>query len=74
MARKMADCRRFESDNNCTLTIVGEESEVVSVAAAHAVADHGHADTPELREQITAMLEPAESYIAGDRQPEAFPA
>jgi hypothetical protein len=23
--RKMADCRRFESDNRCTLTIIGED-------------------------------------------------
>ena len=74
MARKIADCRRFESDNGCTLTIVGEEQELVSVAAAHAVADHGHTDTPELREQITAMLEPEESYIPGTRDPEPFPA
>jgi hypothetical protein len=25
MARKMADCRRFPSESNCTLTIIGEE-------------------------------------------------
>jgi hypothetical protein len=74
MARKIADCRRFESENGCTLTIIGEEEEVVSVAAAHAVADHGHADSPELREQVRAMLEPEESYIAGQRQAEPFPA
>ena len=74
MARKIADCRRFESDNRCTLTIIGEEQELVSAAAAHAVAEHGHADTPELREQIAAMLEPEESYIAGQRQAEPFPA
>ena len=28
MARKIADCRRFESDTHCSLTIIGEEDEV----------------------------------------------
>jgi Protein of unknown function (DUF1059) len=73
MARKMADCRRFESDNNCSLTIIGEEDEVISAAAQHAVAVHGHADTPEFREQLVAMLEPAESYTSGVRAPEPLP-
>jgi len=71
--RKIADCRRFESQNGCTLTIIGEEDEVVSVAAQHAVTDHGHSDVPELREQIRSMLEPEESYVAGHRQTEPFP-
>jgi predicted small metal-binding protein len=74
MARKMADCRRFESDNNCSLTIIGEEDEVIAAAVQHAVAAHGHEDTPEMREQLGGMLESADSYIPGTRQPEAFPA
>jgi hypothetical protein len=73
MARKIADCRRFESDSNCSLTIIGEEDEVVAIAAQHAADTHGHQDTPELREQLRAMLEPADSYIPGARQPEPFP-
>ena len=71
--RKIADCRRFESESNCSLTIIGEEDEVVATAAQHAAAVHGHADTPELREQVRAMLEPEESYVAGQRQAEPFP-
>jgi hypothetical protein len=71
--RKMADCRRFESESNCTLTIIGEETEVVDIAAQHAVAVHGHNDGPELREQIRVMLEPEDSYIKGQREPEPFP-
>jgi hypothetical protein len=71
--RKMADCRRFESESNCTLTIIGEETEVVETAAQHAVSVHGHPDSPELREQIRAMLEPEESYVPGRREPEPFP-
>jgi hypothetical protein len=72
MARKMADCRRFESDSQCTLTIIGEEGEVVEAAAAHAVATHGHNDTPELREQLRGMLEPETEYVAGMREPQPF--
>jgi len=73
MSRVMADCRRFESDNNCSLTIMGEPDEVVAAAAAHAVAAHGHADSAELHEQISAMLEPASSYTE-ERVAEPFPA
>ncbi len=73
MTRKIADCRRFESDSNCSLTIIGEEDEVVATAAQHAATVHGHQDTPELREQLRQLLEPEDSYIAGTRQPEPFP-
>jgi hypothetical protein len=73
MARKMADCRRFESDSNCSLTIIGEEEEVLAAATAHAVAVHGHPDSAELREQVRGLLEDADSYTPGPRQPEAMP-
>ncbi len=71
MSRKIADCRRFPSESNCTLTIIGEEEEVVRAGVEHAVSVHRHADTPELREQIRAMLEQEHSYIEGVRQPDA---
>ena len=74
MARQMADCRRFESDSNCSLTIIGEEDEVIDAAAAHAAAVHGHQDTPELRAALRDLLEPEDSYIPGTRATEAFPA
>ena len=74
MARQIADCRRFESDSNCSLTIIGEEEEVIETAAAHAASVHGHQDTPELRVQLRALLEPEDSYIPGMRATEAFPA
>ncbi len=73
MDRVMADCRRFESESDCSLTIVGEQDEVVTAAAEHAASVHGHEDTPELREQIREMLEPESAYAPGARQPEAFP-
>jgi predicted small metal-binding protein len=44
------------SDTNCTLAISGEEEEVVTAAAEHAVSVHGHTDTPELREMIRSGL------------------
>jgi hypothetical protein len=56
-ARKVADCRKFKSDSNCSLTISGTEEEVLEVASQHAVASHGHEDTPELRERLRGMLE-----------------
>lgn len=73
MARMMADCRRFESDSNCSLTIIGEEDEVVKAATEHAASVHGHDNTPELREQVRGMLEPASAY-SDARTPEPFPA
>jgi hypothetical protein len=69
----MADCRRFPSDSNCTLTIIGEEEEVVRTGAEHAVSVHGHEDTPELREEVRAMLEPEENFRPGTREQEPLP-
>jgi predicted small metal-binding protein len=46
------------SDSGCTLTISGEEDEVMNAAAQHAVAVHSHTDGPELRQQIRSMLKP----------------
>lgn len=57
MTRKVADCRNSPSVMNCTLTISGEEEEVVRAATDHAVSVHGHEDTPELRDQIRASLQ-----------------
>jgi predicted small metal-binding protein len=73
MARKMADCRRFPSVSNCSLTIIGEEEEVVRAAAEHAISVHEHEDTPELRDQVRGMLEPEESYQSGTRPQEPMP-
>ncbi len=73
MSRRMADCRRFESESNCSLTIIGEEEEVVNAALAHAIGVHGHHDSPELRKQIRGMLEDEDSYSPGTRKAEALP-
>jgi predicted small metal-binding protein len=74
MARLMADCRRFPSESNCSLVIIGEEDEVVRAASEHAASVHGHEDTPELRQQIREFLEPAENYSLDARPQESMPA
>ena len=56
MQRKVADCRLMPSEKGCTLTIAGTEDEVLKAAVRHAVEDHGHKNSPELRNQIKAML------------------
>jgi predicted small metal-binding protein len=73
MGRVMADCRRWPSESNCSLTIIGEEDEVVRAAAEHAHSVHGHENSDELHEQIRGMLEPAESYSDEPRAQETMP-
>lgn len=59
MSRKVVDCREMPSESGCTLTLTGAADEVVEAAAQHAVAVHGHADGPELREMIRGGLRDA---------------
>jgi predicted small metal-binding protein len=56
MGRKVADCRDIPSESGCTLTIAGEEDEVLRAAGEHAVSVHGHQPGPELTEGIRATL------------------
>ena len=44
------------SDSDCSLTISGEEEEVVRAATQHAVDVHGHEAGPELESGIRGML------------------
>ena len=74
MARMMDDCRRFPSESNCSLVIIGEEDEVARAAAEHAVSVHGHEDTSELHAQIRDFLEPAGNYTFEARPQETMPA
>jgi len=53
MARKYVDCRQFPGETKCTVAISADsEKELMEVAVQHAVAVHGHKDTPEFREQL----------------------
>jgi predicted small metal-binding protein len=54
--RKSIDCRNQPSEKNCSLKISGTEQEVLDAAVQHAVSAHGHANSPELRDQIKSML------------------
>ena len=58
MSRKMLDCRDFPSESKCTLTITGEEDEVIRAAVMHAVDVHGHRDTPDFRNELRKALKP----------------
>ena len=56
--RVFVDCPEMPSGNNCSLRISGTPDEVVKVATQHAVASHGHQDTPELATEIRGALKP----------------
>jgi hypothetical protein len=60
MTRKVIDCRTLPNDVGCTLRISGKEDETLDAAVAHAVAVHGHQNTPELREQLRSLLQDEE--------------
>ena len=49
------------SEKNCSLYISGTEVEVMSAAVAHAIADHGHKDTQELRAEIKSGFQAADA-------------
>lgn len=57
MTRRMFDCREWPGP--CTLTVVGEEEEVVEAQILHAVQAHGQQESPQLREMILASLKAA---------------
>jgi predicted small metal-binding protein len=60
MARLFVDCRDYPSEKNCTVAISADsKEELVDAAAQHAVAVHGHHDTPELRQELAKMIKPA---------------
>lgn len=61
MTRKTIDCRLLPSEMNCTVSISGEENEVISLAAAHAVTTHGHTDDAELREGLRSVMRDEEA-------------
>jgi predicted small metal-binding protein len=53
MGRKYIDCREFPSETNCTVVICADtEKELLEIAVQHAVATHGHTDTPQFRGEL----------------------
>ena len=58
MARMFIDCRNYPSEMNCTVSIAADSrQELIEAAVQHAVAVHGHADGPELREMIGKSIQ-----------------
>jgi len=66
--RKYIDCRQFPNEIGCTLTISGSEREVIKAAVRHAVEEHGHQDTPELRKQLRALLQNEKNHKSKKRK------
>lgn len=69
MARQYVDCREIPSENNCTVAIAADsEKELLDAAVQHAVAVHGHTDTPELRQMVAGAIKPGTPPIEAPRQ------
>ncbi len=59
MSRQYIDCREYPSTMNCSVALSADnQQELLEAAVQHAVAVHGHADTPELRQQLASMFKP----------------
>jgi predicted small metal-binding protein len=57
MGRKYIDCREYPSESKCSVTIAADsEQELMAIAVQHAVAVHGHQDTPEFRAQLRQAI------------------
>jgi len=57
MERKYIDCREYPSEMNCTVMISADgEAELLEAAVQHGAAVHHERDTPELRNQIRALI------------------
>ena len=59
MSRQYIDCREYPSTMNCSVALSADsEKELLDAAVQHAVAVHGHTDSPDLRKQLTSMFKP----------------
>lgn len=57
MTRRYIDCRNFPSEMNCSVAISADsEKELMEAAVQHAMAVHGHKDSPELRDQVKKSI------------------
>jgi predicted small metal-binding protein len=62
------DCRDMPNEINCTLMISGSAKEVMKISLRHAIEEHGHKDTKELRKQLTALIKPEKNnYKSSER-------
>ncbi len=57
MARMFVDCRDYPSEMNCSVAISADtQNELLEAAVQHAVAVHGHHDSPELRHELAKAI------------------
>lgn len=69
MARQYIDCREFPSETNCSVAIAADnERELVDAAVQHAVAVHGHEDTPEFRQMIAGAIKTGTPPVEAPQQ------
>jgi hypothetical protein len=55
-----ANCGKMPSEKNCKLVLMAPESQredLIDAAVAHAVKDHGHTDSPEMRAELGKFLD-----------------
>jgi predicted small metal-binding protein len=53
----LVDCREYPSEMNCSVAISADsEKELLDAAVQHAVAVHGHDDSPQLRKDLAKMI------------------
>lgn len=72
MARQYIDCREIPSEMHCTVAIAADsEQELVDAAVQHAVAVHGHTDTPELRQMVAGAIRTGTPPIEAPPQQQA---
>jgi len=69
MTRKYIDCREFPSEMNCSVALSADsEAELLEAAVQHAVMVHKHADSPELRSQLTTLFHDGTPPVERPRQ------
>ncbi len=57
MSRKYIDCREYPSESKCSVAISADtDGELLDAAAQHAVAVHGHQDSPQMRAELKNLL------------------
>ena len=57
MTRFYIDCREFPSDMHCSVALSADaEAELMEAAVQHAIAVHGHQDSPQLRAELGKMF------------------
>lgn len=74
MDRRYVDCREIPSDTRCTIAIAADsDDELLEAAVQHAVAVHGHVDSPELRRMIATAFKSGTPPVTAPVQQQGTP-